>query len=356
MLAPLRTALPGGMRRALAQTVMLSLLSGDGYGAVILQYHNVADDTPASTSVTPEQFAMHLDRLEREGFRVLPLDELVAAVRGGLDPREKVVAITFDDGARNLYDNALPLLDRRGWKAAVFVATELIGQRGMLTPEQLRDMHRRGHLVLNHSHSHPHMVRNRPGENDTRRARRLRAEIEQARARLADWLGEPPPPYFAWPYGEFDAVAVRVLHALDHIGFAQGSGALDAAGPWHAVPRIPVNRQYADWPSLRDKLLALPLPVRRTQPEYGVTREARPVLDLWLEGDWTRRPLDCFAGGERVLPGRRLEGGLTRLTLQAPVPVGRGRFTCTAAAGEGRFWWYSWMWMRRAGDDWYPEY
>lgn len=336
---------------------MLWLLAGSASGAVILQYHNVSEDTPASTSVAPAQFAAHLEKLEQEGFRVVSLDTLVSEVRGGLDPREKVVAITFDDGARNIYDNALPMLDRRGWKASVFVTTGLVGKRGMMSADQLRDMNKRGHLVLNHSRTHPHMVRSLPGESDAQRTRRIEGEIVGAQRSLETWLETTPPRYFAWPFGEYDALTVDALRKLGYTGFAQGSGAVDASGPWHAVPRIPVNRHYAEWSALRDKLLALPMPVRRTKPAFGVTRDARPVLELWLEGDWTEVSLSCFAGGEAITPKQQRDGDYTKVTLRAGVPEGRGRgrYTCTAPAGEGRFWWYSWMWMRKAGDSWYPE-
>lgn len=343
------------IRRMLAQVVMLTALAAPASAAVILQYHNVATDTPPSTSVTPEQFAGHLKNLEKEGFRVMPLDRLVDAVRGGLDPREKVVAITFDDGAENLYRNALPLLDQRGWKSAIFVTTDLVGGRGMLSADQLRDISRRGHLVLNHSKSHPHMIRNRSGETDEQRAQRLREEISGAQRQLEAWLGEASPKFFAWPFGEFDRVAAHVLKEEDFVGFAQGSGAVDADVSWHAVPRIPVNRHYADWSSLRDKLLALPLPVRRTEPAFGVTTEARPELKLWLRGDWRDRTLNCFAGGKPIKPKVSREEDRTLLRLRARIPEGRGRYTCTASAGGGRFYWYSWMWMRKVGDDWYVE-
>ena len=41
---------------------------------VVLLYHHVDEDTPAITSIAPDQFNRHLDIIEAEGFTVLPLD------------------------------------------------------------------------------------------------------------------------------------------------------------------------------------------------------------------------------------------------------------------------------------------
>lgn len=353
MLALASLSRAGRVVRLLVQMVMLVCMPAPA--AVILQYHHVSEDTPAATSVTPAQFADHLTRLHEAGFRVLPLDELLARLRAGVDPRERLVAITFDDGGLDLYHHALPLLEARDWTAAVFVTTGLVGTRDMLNVQQLREIRRRGHLVLNHSLDHPHMVRRAAGESEAQWLARMREQVAGAQARLGEWLGETPPRYFAWPYGEHDPTLRRMLDELGFVGLAQVSGALDADMSWQAVPRIPVNRTYADWSSLKDKVLALPLPVIETLPASGITLARRPRLHLTLAGDWRDRGLSCFAGGEPIAPSLKARGQNTSVTLHATVPEGRSRFTCTAPAGDGRHYWYSWLWMRWDGEKWYEE-
>ena len=51
--------------------------------AVVLQYHHVSEDTPASTSTSPQRFAMQLDYLQQAGFAIVPLQDLVDALRAG---------------------------------------------------------------------------------------------------------------------------------------------------------------------------------------------------------------------------------------------------------------------------------
>lgn len=341
------------VRAVLIMVATMPLLAS---AAVILQYHHVAEDTPPATSVTPAQFAEHLQALAHEGFEVVPLTELFDRVRDGLDPREKVAAITFDDGYNNLLTEALPLLDRHGWKAAIFVTTGDVGKGGMLDVEDLRAIKARGHLVLNHTQRHPHLVRRHESESRKQWLQRVEEEITGAQAQLESWLGEPVPNILAYPYGEQDSDVRKLLQRLGYIGVGQHTGALDAAVDWQQVPRIPVNRRYADWTSLRDKVLALPMPVTVVSPEDGVTESEAPVLSMQLPVSWRNRALNCFASGAAITPQEKVDDGAVSLTLQANIPVGRSRYTCTASAGDGRFYWFSWVWMRRTGDGWYPEY
>ena len=78
--------------------------------AVVLQYHHVDSDTPASTSVTPSQFESHLKYLKEGGFTVWPLERIVGGLREGRELPEKCVGITMDDAYTSVYEKAFPLL------------------------------------------------------------------------------------------------------------------------------------------------------------------------------------------------------------------------------------------------------
>ena len=349
------------MVRAVSAFVSMTLLlwSTATAAATILMYHHVDEAMPAITSVTPDQFAGHLRALKREGFLVLRLDTLLAQVAAGLPAAEKRVAITFDDAYRSIYDQALPLLEHYGWQATVFVNTDAVGRGAQaLTVAMLQDMQRRGHLLANHSRSHAHLVRRGTDESEAEWRHRVLDDIHGAAAQLQQWLGSAPPPWFAYPYGEQNSALRALLKAQGLLGFGQHSGAIDAHTDWQNIPRVAVNQHYAEWTSLRDKLLALPLPVRTTQPADGVTDDPSPRLVLQLPGDWQRRQLRCFISGEPIAPTITYDGELSTLTLvsERALPIGRSRYTCTAPAANGRYYWYSWLWMRRgAAGQWYKE-
>ena len=56
--------------------------------AVILQYHHVSTDTPKSTSISPAQFELHLNYLANNGYQVLPLSHIVAAIKDKTYPNK----------------------------------------------------------------------------------------------------------------------------------------------------------------------------------------------------------------------------------------------------------------------------
>lgn len=92
----------------------------------VFMYHSVhpaADRSfgPWEYAVTPSEFERQLSRIT-DAYDVTPLDELVAACRAGDPPTEPTAAITFDDGFRDNLTEALPVLERYGVPATVFVA------------------------------------------------------------------------------------------------------------------------------------------------------------------------------------------------------------------------------------------
>jgi peptidoglycan/xylan/chitin deacetylase (PgdA/CDA1 family) len=99
----------------------------------ILTYHRFPkhdgsepfDDGVIDTSA--EQFEEQLICLKKH-FTIVGMDELCAFAAGASLPRNSV-AITFDDGYLDNYQQALPILKRHGCKATFFVATSFISER-----------------------------------------------------------------------------------------------------------------------------------------------------------------------------------------------------------------------------------
>ena len=101
---------------------------------LILGYHRVVEDfAEASRTEMPSMlisrsmFERHLEWLGRQ-FRFVSLDEIGEHAANGVPFDEPVAAITFDDGYRDVYENAFPTLRRKGIPAAVFLVTDLVGR------------------------------------------------------------------------------------------------------------------------------------------------------------------------------------------------------------------------------------
>jgi peptidoglycan/xylan/chitin deacetylase (PgdA/CDA1 family) len=107
----------------------------------ILGYHKVSPDAhPFFEPVHPDSFEQHMMFLSR-CYRVMSLQELVArSVRGEVP--ERAVAITFDDGYRDNYDYAFPILKKYNLPATIFVATGAIGTGELLWHDRVFDAFR----------------------------------------------------------------------------------------------------------------------------------------------------------------------------------------------------------------------
>src|SRR6185503_17785966 len=107
----------------------------------ILIYHKVSPDPhPYYAPVAPDVFEQHM-RFVSRCFRVMDLLELVERSRKGTVPAG-AVAITFDDGYRDNYDYAFPILKKYGLTATIFIATGVTGSSNLLWHDRVFDAFR----------------------------------------------------------------------------------------------------------------------------------------------------------------------------------------------------------------------
>jgi len=86
--------------------------------------------------ISSRTFERHLDWIGQR-FHFISLEELASTLDHGAGFARPVAAITFDDGYRDVYDNAFPILKRKGIPAAVFVVTGLVDTPHTLTHDRL---------------------------------------------------------------------------------------------------------------------------------------------------------------------------------------------------------------------------
>lgn len=114
--------------------------------AVILMYHRVTptgkgvpDYSPNGMAVTPGEFAMQM-RFIRAHYDVVPLSRVVAAVTAGEKLPANMCVVTFDDGWRDVYQYAFPLLKELAIPATVFLTTGYAGGTAWAWQERTRFM------------------------------------------------------------------------------------------------------------------------------------------------------------------------------------------------------------------------
>lgn len=177
----------------------------DGGGVVMLMYHKIAA-APATTRlpalyVRPDEFDRQMEELTGAGLACVPYGEVLSVVGEG----RKGFCVTFDDGFRNVFDFALPVLRARGLRAIQFIVADLIGgedawdraigepPQALMDDGQIRTWLAEGHEIGSHTLTHPHL----PALS----REQARAEIFDSRKRLEDRFGVPVR-HFCYPYGD----------------------------------------------------------------------------------------------------------------------------------------------------------
>jgi peptidoglycan/xylan/chitin deacetylase (PgdA/CDA1 family) len=97
----------------------------------ILLYHRVSDDPGPFLPATPLAVFRTQVALLSERCTILPLDEAAERL-ARRDLPDNAVALTFDDGYRDNYLHAFPILREHGATATIFLATDAIGSERLL--------------------------------------------------------------------------------------------------------------------------------------------------------------------------------------------------------------------------------
>jgi len=326
----------------------------------ILQYHHVAEDTPAVTSIAPERFEEHLKYLKDNNFVVLPIEEAHQRIESGESFPAKAVVITFDDGYDNVYDNAAPLLKQYDMPYAVFVNPDLMQQSpsAYMSWEQLRTIQEQGATIVNHGQTHAHLIRRKDGESETEWRERMSNDVLSAQQAIDEKLG-PQPKYFAYPFGEYDADLQALLDEWGFLGFAQHSGPWSPYSDPTAITRFPASGIYANLKTLAPKLNSLAMPVAEYSPQEPLLehQQTRPELTVTLSSVSTlqKHALQCYQGSH-VLKPEWLSERVFSVTPSSDLAIGRSRINCTAPNKTGQaYYWFSAAFIRPDSNGSWPD-
>ena len=270
----------------------------------ILTYHRVSPLPPHGRplypgliSATPSEFADQMEYLQRH-HRVLGIEELLDARRGGFRLPPRSVAVTFDDAYADFAEHAWPVMRDLGLPATLFVPTTYPGEpdrvfwwdrlyrslvmrnrglalpfdyekafrslsnelnqlphemakthlqellrhdehradNGVLTWPQLRKLKNDGVTLAPHSRTHPRLDRISHEE--------LLDEVGGSLADLRVEVGEVPPA-FAYPHGAHNGSVVKAIRQaglLIGLTTRRGTNRLGMAD-WYRLRRINVGRR-----------------------------------------------------------------------------------------------------------------
>jgi peptidoglycan/xylan/chitin deacetylase (PgdA/CDA1 family) len=126
-----------------------------------------------------------------------------------------VVSFSFDDGISKYNDYLLDILDREGIKAGFFIVGDTLYTKKRR--EGLTKIHERGHLVFNHTYSHPDLTRLSYS--------RLVSELTKTEDLIIKYTGSVPYKLIRPPFGKINT---QTLNRLKKLGYSIALWNLDS--------------------------------------------------------------------------------------------------------------------------------
>lgn len=175
----------------------------------ILMYHHIAPN-PHNNSyyVSPEIFDQQMAWIRDNNYNVISYEDLYLALAGeGTLPTNPTV-ITFDDGDRDQYTYAFPILQKYGYTATFFIIINHIGDGSYMTWDMIKELRDAGMTIGSHSVYHDDMAK--------MGGRQLKYELQESKKILEDELGIPIN-FFCYPGGAFSSAAVEKVKEAGYV-------------------------------------------------------------------------------------------------------------------------------------------
>ena len=207
---------------------------------VILTYHSISEgDSPLK--ISPRLFLEQMEWL-RANVRVAPLAEVVVALAERKPLPERTVALTFDDGFRDFYSFAAPVLRRFGFPATIFLPTgycgrtnswpgqpDWVSKEALLDWQQVAELAHNGFSFGAHSVNHP-VLPALSAEEAEHEIAGSKAQIEEHTRQRVD--------LFAYPYGRWSP-SVRDIVSRHYRGACStGAGVVEQDADPFVLPRV----------------------------------------------------------------------------------------------------------------------
>ena len=215
----------------------------------IIMYHSVLPEVPKGNvlTVSVDTFEKQMSFFKRHNYNVVTLGWVKGYILKKRKIPSRAVALSFDDGNKDNYTYAFPILKKYNFPAAIFIIVSEVGAPGRLSWEEIKEMRDSG-LITFGSHSFTHPFLDTLGKGDD-----LKKEITGSKLALEEKLGRPVE-LFCYPCGRFND---EVIQAVKDAGYQEAM----ATNPGKKIPN--------------DNILAL--------KRLRISENARNMFVFWFE-------------------------------------------------------------------------
>jgi len=211
------------------------------FAVPVLMYHRICDLSERQArspllrdlSVSPRDFERQVKYLSDHGFAFLRADQIADALARHTPLPEKAVALTMDDGYKDNFEYAFPILRKYHAAATIFLVTATVDTPNHLAWDDVAVMRRQDVGYGSHTVHHCDLTDLPPVQLDY--------ELQESKRVLEARLTEPITG-IAYPSGACNAIVVaRTRLASYRAGWKKGGGPVQPGAEPYLLPRVRVR-------------------------------------------------------------------------------------------------------------------
>ncbi|MBP7832362.1 MAG: polysaccharide deacetylase family protein [Candidatus Levybacteria bacterium] len=175
----------------------------------ILMYHYVEyvkdekDTTRIALNTFPHVLDLQIQTLKNAGFTFLTNKQLTEYLNGNGVLPEKSVVLTFDDGYRDFYTDAYPILKKHNAPATQYVVSGFFNDQNYMTHQQVLEIAKEELVEIGvHTETHPWLAEKNKSF--------LQKEVLESKHKLEKLIDQEIVS-FAYPYGSFDVASIDTV-------------------------------------------------------------------------------------------------------------------------------------------------
>lgn len=171
---------------------------------ITLMYHDIYRESTGESgfqTIGSLNYKIKFDQFENHLIKIRELIDLNPELTGD-------ILFTFDDGGKSAYTIIAPLLKKYGFTGYFFITTDMIGKEGFCTENQIKELHKEGHIIGSHNHIHRSSTENCSSKQIT--------DEWNLSSKIIEKIIGIKPACASLPNGFSDS---KILKAIENVGF-----------------------------------------------------------------------------------------------------------------------------------------
>ena len=287
-------------------------------------YHRFDENKYPSTNIQMSVFMEQIQIIKNLNYQFYDPAKLIPNFQ--IPKKEKKILLTIDDAFSSFYEVAWPYLKENKIPFILFVSTEPIGKSGYMSWKEIKEIEKESFAYIgHHSHSHDYLVK--------LNNKNFRNDIDLATKIFIKNLGYNPP-FFSYPFGEYNTYIKDYISKNFEIAFGQHSGVIDLNKDKFELPRFPINEKYGDLKRFKFLINLYPLEYKQLLPtERYLTKKNNPPnfsVEFFNEQKNINN-INCFSdeGDKWEKSNTTIEKAILTISFREKFNFRRGRINCS---------------------------